>query len=172
MKDYQNGEPSHKRTQLLRHLLHMKTNRLTQCRRLIRRQYHSVPLSVGAAQGLQGILALHSSAVRTEDATQNEQNARCEIGRGRTGGRRYGRGRFRRDRLGGGRIQGGGSGDGRNEGKNPEHNVVRFVALGMKLFNADIIQPAMKYALASTVSKICSHIITERGNCFDLKRIL
>ncbi len=102
---------------------------------------------------MQGILALHGSVVRTEDATQNEQNAGRAIGRGRIGGRRSGRGRFQRDRLGDGRIQGGGSEAGRNEGENPEHNVVRFVALGMKLFNADIIQPAMKYAFASTVSE-------------------
>ena len=30
---------------------------------------------------------------------------------------------------------------------------MKFVALGMRLVNADIIQPAMKYALASTVSE-------------------
>jgi hypothetical protein len=31
--------------------------------------------------------------------------------------------------------------------------VVRFVALGMQLFNADNIQPAIKYAFLSTVSE-------------------
>jgi hypothetical protein len=32
-------------------------------------------------------------------------------------------------------------------------NSVKFVALGMRLINADIIQPAMKYAFATTVTE-------------------
>ena len=38
---------------------------------------------------------------------------------------------------------------------------MKFVALGMRLVNADIIQPSMKYALASTVSENLEHCPNE-----------
>ena len=132
-------------------------------------------ISVGAAQGVQGILALHNSAFRVEQAevTPNEQTVARGNGLGPIGRRRAGRGRFRGGRFRGGRtvdgrtadgriadgrtepdrIQGGRSEGGRNGDQATEHNLVKFVALGMKLFNADTIQPAMKYAFASTVSE-------------------
>ena len=104
-------------------------------------------------------------------------------GVGRHVGRRFGSGRSQGGRSQGGRSQGGRSGGGRNRRSRSEpgqsrggrseaggierrrnsadnssdhvgeHNLVKFVALGRRLVYADIIQPSMKYAFASTVSE-------------------
>jgi hypothetical protein len=85
MEGRQNGELLHQLTQLWRHLPEMKTAQTPNSPPV---PFNS--LSVGAAQEVQGILVLHNSAARTEDATQNEQSAGRGVERERIGRRRSG----------------------------------------------------------------------------------
>jgi len=133
--------------------------------------------SAGAELAAQALSSLGNSGVqigsRSNSGRINDER-RVDGGQNEAGAAEGGRiepsrieaARIEAFRVRGGRSQGGRSHGGRNRRSRSEpsrtetsredgqeHNFVKFVALGTRLVNADVMQPSMKYAFASTVSE-------------------
>ncbi len=113
--------------------------------------------SAGTHQGVQGLLAFTNATVKSQVGNSGVGDP----GVGNSGAENSGGGNPGRGKSQGGKSAGVRSNLGKtsrtetNPDKDLDGNAhsVKFVALGMRLVNADTIQPAMKYAFATTVAE-------------------